>query len=120
MKSKVRLQKLEDYSLDRVEQFVRDSLEVLDPEASMFRPGHKVLLKPNLLKGFKPERCVTTHPVVVEAVCRVLKDIYRSAKWLSATVPLWAVYLRWLTKPGMDCWRKIWCRDPALDRSYPF
>ena len=75
MKSKIHLQKLEDYSLDRVEQFVRDSLEVLDTEASMFRPGHKVLLKPNLLRGFKPERCVTTHPVVVEAVCRVLKDL---------------------------------------------
>ena len=75
MKSKVHLQKLEDYSLDKVEQFVRDSLEVLDPEASIFSPGQKVLLKPNLLRGFIPERCVTTHPVVVEAVCRVLKDL---------------------------------------------
>jgi len=74
MKSKVHLQKLEEYSLARVEQFVQNSLEVLDPEASMFHPDHKVLLKPNLLRGFKPERCVTTHPVVVEAVCRVLKD----------------------------------------------
>ena len=74
MKSKVHLQKLEEYSLTRVEQFVQNSLEVLDPEASMFHPDHKVLLKPNLLRGFKPERCVTTHPVVVEAVCRVLKD----------------------------------------------
>ncbi len=75
MKSKIHLQKLEDYSLDKVEQFVRDSLEFLDPEASMFSPGQKVLLKPNLLRGFIPERCVTTHPVVVEAVCRVLKDL---------------------------------------------
>lgn len=75
MKSKIHLQKLENYSLDRLEQFVRDSLEVLDPEASMFGPGQKVLLKPNLLKGFKPERCVTTHPTVVEAMCRVLKDL---------------------------------------------
>ncbi len=74
MKQKVHLQKLENYSLDSVEKFVRDTIGVLDPEAVMFRPGHKVLLKPNLLKGFKPERCVTTHPVVVEAVCRVLKD----------------------------------------------
>ena len=30
MKSKVHLQKVEDYSLARVEQFVRDSLEILD------------------------------------------------------------------------------------------
>jgi uncharacterized protein (DUF362 family) len=75
MKSKVHLQKLENYSLGDVEQFVRDSLEVLDPEASMFSSGQKVLLKPNLLRGFKPERCVTTHPIVVEAVCRVLRDL---------------------------------------------
>lgn len=75
MKSKVHLQKIEDYSLDKVEQFVRDTLNVLDPETSMFGPGQKILLKPNLLRGFKPERCVTTHPVVVEAVCRVLKDL---------------------------------------------
>lgn len=75
MKSKVHLQKIESYSLDSVEQFVRDSLKVLDPEASLFSPGQKVLLKPNLLRGFKPERCVTTHPVVMEAVCRVLKDL---------------------------------------------
>ena len=75
MKSKVHLQKIEHYSLDSVEQFVRDSLKVLDPEASLFSPGQKVLLKPNLLRGFKPERCVTTHPVVMEAVCRVLKDL---------------------------------------------
>jgi uncharacterized protein (DUF362 family) len=75
MKSKVHLQKLENYSLNDVEQFVRDSLKVLDPEASMFSLGQKVLLKPNLLRGFEPKRCVTTHPVVVEAVCRVLKDL---------------------------------------------
>ena len=75
MKSKIHLQKIEEYSLDHVEQFVRDSLEVLDPEASMFRSGQKVLLKPNLLRGFHPDRCVTTHPVVLEAVCRVLKDL---------------------------------------------
>ena len=75
MKSKVHLQKIESYSLDSVEKFVRDSLKVLDPEVCLFSAGQKVLLKPNLLRGFKPERCVTTHPVVMEAVCRVLKDL---------------------------------------------
>lgn len=75
MKSKVHLQKLESYTLDGVEQFIRDSLEVIDPEVSLFGPGQKILLKPNLLRGFNPDRCVTTHPVVIEAVCRVLKDL---------------------------------------------
>ena len=75
MKSKVHLQKIKNYSLDGIEQFIRNSLEVLDPKSSMFSSGQKVLLKPNLLRGFIPERCVTTHPVVVEAMCRVLKDL---------------------------------------------
>jgi len=75
MKSQVHLQKFDSYSLDGVVQFVRNSLEVLDPESSLFGHGQKVLLKPNLLRGFKPDRCVTTHPVVIEAVCQVLKDL---------------------------------------------
>jgi uncharacterized protein (DUF362 family) len=75
MKSQVHLQKFDNYSLDGVVQFIRNSLKVLDPEASMFGHGQKVLLKPNLLRGFKPDRCVTTHPVVIEAACQVLKDL---------------------------------------------
>lgn len=75
MKSKIHLQKLDNYSLNGVELFVRDSLNVLDPKNSLFGPGQKVLLKPNLLRGFTPEHCVTTHPIVVEAMCRVLKDM---------------------------------------------
>ncbi|MCX7882802.1 MAG: DUF362 domain-containing protein [Brevinematales bacterium] len=36
--------------------------------------GRKVLLKPNLLSSQVPERAVTTHPVVVEAVIRLLHE----------------------------------------------
>ncbi|QJR22598.1 Iron-sulfur cluster-binding protein [Brevinematales bacterium NS] len=36
--------------------------------------GKRVLVKPNLLASQAPEKAVTTHPVVVEAVIRVLKD----------------------------------------------
>ena len=119
MKSKVHLQKLEDYSLDKVEQLVRDSLEVLDPEVSMFSPGQKVLLKPNLLRGFIPERCVTTHPVVVEAVCRVLKDLSISQIVISDSPALGSLSAV-ADKAGYGLLEKIWRRDPALDRSCPF
>ena len=46
MKSQVYLQKFDSYSLDGVVQFIRNSLKVLDPEASMFGHGQKVLLIP--------------------------------------------------------------------------
>ena len=74
MKSKVHIQKFENYTLDKVESFVREALSVIDEKESLFSSGQKILLKPNLLRGFSPEYCVTTHPVVVEAMCRVLKD----------------------------------------------
>lgn len=40
--------------------------------ASAFvRPEEKILLKPNLLVGEGPEKCVTTHPAVFKAVCEI-------------------------------------------------
>ena len=74
MKSKVHLQKIENYSLDKIESFVRDALSIIDEKGALFSSGQKVLLKPNLLRGFSPEYCVTTNPIVVESVCRLLKD----------------------------------------------
>jgi uncharacterized protein (DUF362 family) len=74
MKSKVHLQKIENYSLDKIESFIRDALSIIDEKGALFSSGQKVLLKPNLLRGFSPENCVTTNPIVVESVCRLLKD----------------------------------------------
>ena len=74
MKPKVHLQKIENYSLDKIKSFVRDALSIIDEKGALFSSGQKVLLKPNLLRGFSPENCVTTNPIVVESVCRLLKD----------------------------------------------
>lgn len=74
MKSKVILRKTNDYNLEEVEPFVRDAIELFSSPHPMFAAGQKVLLKPNLLIAAVPERCVTTHPIVLEAVCKVLKD----------------------------------------------
>jgi uncharacterized protein (DUF362 family) len=49
-------------------------VELFSGEEPLFQPGQKVLLKPNLLRAFEPERCVTTHPMLIEALCRVLRD----------------------------------------------
>lgn len=70
MRSKIILRKTEAYNLEEVEAFVRDAVL----QFGGFASGQSVLLKPNLLKAARPELCVTTHPVVLEAVCRVLKD----------------------------------------------
>ncbi|MFO7667386.1 MAG: DUF362 domain-containing protein [Desulfobacterales bacterium] len=38
-----------------------------------FRPGMRILVKPNLMSPVKPERAITTHPVVLEELCKILK-----------------------------------------------
>ncbi len=83
MKSKVVLNKQAAYDLNTVETFIRDSVEQLFPDASPFKSGNRVLLKPNLLRAATPEQCVTTHPIILEAMCRVLKDFGVSAITIS-------------------------------------
>ncbi|MGP1508110.1 MAG: DUF362 domain-containing protein [Sphaerochaeta sp.] len=36
--------------------------------------GRKVLLKPNILSDTKPENCITTHPEIIRALIRLLKN----------------------------------------------
>lgn len=38
------------------------------------QPGWTVLIKPNLLIGASPEKCVNTHPEVVKAVVKLVKE----------------------------------------------
>ncbi len=73
MKSKILIRKIKAYDLKEVEAFVREAVTVFD--GSLFTKGQSVLLKPNLLRAASPDRCVTTHPVVLEAVCRVFRDL---------------------------------------------
>ncbi len=55
-----------DYTIENLS----DALENLLDQYSETLPqkGSSVLLKPNLLKGYKPEAAVTTHPFFIEAI----------------------------------------------------
>ena len=75
MNPKILLRKLNSYRPKRIESFVRESVTLFSNQGQLFSAENRVLLKPNLLRGFSPERCVTTHPAVIDAVCRVLKDL---------------------------------------------
>lgn len=54
-----------DYSLPKVKDALRKSLSDL---GFSIPTGKKILIKPNVLGGFKPGDAVTTHPVVIEAI----------------------------------------------------
>ena len=75
MKSKILLRKIDSYRSDHIESFVQESVNLLENKRQLFGPTNKILLKPNLLRGFDPEKCVTTHPALIDAVCRILNDL---------------------------------------------
>ena len=62
-----------DYEPERVYRDVRLHLERFGLPGRL-RPGTRVLIKPNLLMKRRPEEFTTTHPAVVEAVIRCLKE----------------------------------------------
>ena len=69
----VSLKALDDYHPPAVAEALTALLEPLGGIEAFIRPGQKVLLKPNMLAGRKPERAVTTHPEIVRAVIRQVR-----------------------------------------------
>ncbi len=74
MKSKVVLLHCPTYEGSKVENALTRGLDLLGGPSALFRKGEKILLKPNLLYGQNPQRCVTTHPAVFERVIRILQE----------------------------------------------
>ena len=71
---KVSVLKCGDYNLANVEAAVRKSIQNLGGLDRFFKPGEKILLKPNLLMKRNPEEVTTTHPSVIEAVAKILLE----------------------------------------------
>ena len=64
----------ENYQPDRVATAVKKGINLVGGVSSFANPGEKILLKPNLLVGDKPEKGATTHPQVLQAVGQVFKE----------------------------------------------
>ena len=62
------------YCPELVAEALQRLLEPLGGMAAFVKPGMRVLLKPNMLAGKPPEAAVTTHPVLVAAVVRQVRD----------------------------------------------
>lgn len=52
---------------------VLKALEPIGGPARFFRPGQKVLIKPNLLTDAAPDQAITTHPEIARAVIRLAR-----------------------------------------------
>lgn len=67
----VAVMRAERYDLTKITQQISDALELL----GMSLPdGQRVLLKPNVIAQNHPGQCTTTHPVLVAAVCQLLRE----------------------------------------------
>lgn len=68
----VALAKVGEYDVGLIESTIRGQLKELGL-SGMF-DGKRVVIKPNLVMKKSPDAAATTHPVVLEAMIRVLKD----------------------------------------------
>ncbi len=62
------------YEYEEVYKSVKKGIDLLGGAAKFVKKGEKILLKPNLLIGDPPEKCVTTHPSVFKAAAEIFKS----------------------------------------------
>ena len=72
--AKVALSRCGSYETAEVFDAVKRSVDLVGGIEAFVKPGMRVLLKPNLLSARPPEDAVDTHPEVVRAVARLVKD----------------------------------------------
>ncbi len=68
----VQIRKIDSYDLNSLEEAVKEFLGGL--KSQKFIRSKRVLIKTNALGAFAPERAVTTHPLVIEALIRYFLD----------------------------------------------
>ena len=71
----VSLVKCNNYNQEQVDIAVKKSIELLGGIDKFVKKGQTVALKVNLVTRASPEKCVTTHPAVVEAVAKLVEAV---------------------------------------------
>ena len=74
MKSKVVLLPCREYDEEKIYTLLKQGLDFLGGLENLIPKDAKILLKPNLLKKADVEKAVITHPVVVGAFARILRE----------------------------------------------
>jgi uncharacterized protein (DUF362 family)/ferredoxin len=75
MKSRVSIVRCDSYDSLLVQDRIRQAVGLLGGISAFVKPGSSVLVKPNLLMAKEPEFGIDTHPEVVRAVIKLLKEI---------------------------------------------
>lgn len=72
--AKVSIVKCDGYEMQKVKSAILTSLELIGGIEKIIKPDDNVLLKPNVIIGFPPERAATTHPSFVGAMIEIVKE----------------------------------------------
>jgi uncharacterized protein (DUF362 family)/ferredoxin len=72
--SVVSIVKCADYDRKRTLSAIQEAVDLLGGIKAFVKPGERVLIKPNLLKAALPEAAVTTHPEIVRAAIRLVRE----------------------------------------------
>ncbi len=72
---KVSVVKADNYNIETVDKAVNDAVNLIGGWKNFIKKGDKVLIKPNMLTNVTPEKAVTTHPEVVRAVIKAVKNM---------------------------------------------
>jgi uncharacterized protein (DUF362 family)/Pyruvate/2-oxoacid:ferredoxin oxidoreductase delta subunit len=73
-RSRIAVVRCRSYDAGEVRAAIARAVDLLGGMGGFVVPGKAVLLKPNMLSPHPPEKAVTTHPAVVEAVIRCARD----------------------------------------------
>ena len=65
------IQEIKEYDLEKIYDFLKESTTDF---WDTIKDKKNILIKPNLLAAFLPEKAVTTHPVILEALIILLKE----------------------------------------------
>ena len=71
---KVALIRCESYEYEKVRSAVGRGFDLIGGVGIFVKQRQRLLLKPNLLIGEAPEKCVTSHPAVFRAVAEIIKE----------------------------------------------
>jgi uncharacterized protein (DUF362 family)/NAD-dependent dihydropyrimidine dehydrogenase PreA subunit len=72
--SRVYIARCPNYDPQIVERALYESLQAFSGQRALIKPGQRVILKANLLQAQPPERAVTTHPAIVAAVAKWVRE----------------------------------------------
>jgi len=66
---------IKNYDFKKVLQVMKKGFDQIGGLKRFIGPKSKVLIKPNLFIDYPPEKCATTHPVIIKAIIRLVKQI---------------------------------------------